>query len=316
MQICRSFQEVTYNKNSVLSIGMFDGVHRAHQEILRQITEKSKAMQGRSVIITFDPHPKEIVSGGKKNVELLSTLDEKLHVFEKYGVDVVFIIPFTFEFSRLSFQEFYSKYVINGVGVAAVVEGFNHQFGRDREGGMSQIVELGRVHNFSVEALSLMKEGNAVISSSTIRKFLNEGNVPMANAVLGYEYSFSGTVVRGHGRGKKLGYPTANIKLDTPKKLVPKIGVYAVYILVRKKWYQGMMSIGFNPTFDDVHERATEVNIFDFDMDIYDDVVTVKCIERTRDEMKFASVNDLVTEMGMDKMRTQQILKNYKQINQ
>lgn len=316
MQICRSLQEVEYNKQSVLSIGMFDGVHRAHQEILRQITEKAKAMKGRSVIITFDPHPREIVSGGKKNVELLSTVDEKLRVFEKFGVDVVFIVPFTFEFSRLSFQEFYSKYVIHGVGVAAVVEGFNHQFGRDREGGMNQIVELGRTHNFSVEALSLMKEGDAVISSSTIRKLLNEGNIPLANAVLGYEYAFTGTVVRGHGRGKKLGYPTANIKLDTPKKLVPKIGVYAVHILVRQQWYGGMMSIGFNPTFDDVHERTTEVNIFDFDMDIYDDVVTVRCIERTRDEKKFASVEDLVTEMGRDKIRTGEILNNYKLINQ
>ncbi|MEW5800237.1 MAG: bifunctional riboflavin kinase/FAD synthetase [Bacteroidota bacterium] len=316
MQICRSLQEIEYNKNSVLSIGMFDGVHRAHQEILRQITEKAKTLRGRSVIVTFDPHPKEIVGGGKINVELLSTLSEKLNVFERYGIDVVFIIPFTFEFSRLPFQEFYSKYIINGVGVSAVVEGFNHQFGRDREGGMNQIVELGRTHNFSVEALSLMKEGDAVISSSTIRKLLNDGNIPLANAVLGYEYSFTGTVVRGHGRGRKLGYPTANIKLDTPKKLVPKIGVYAVQILVRNKWYQGMMSIGFNPTFDDVFERTTEVNIFDFDMDIYDDTVTVRCIERTRDEMKFASVDDLVVEMGRDKIRTQQILKNYKLINQ
>ncbi|MBI2429290.1 MAG: bifunctional riboflavin kinase/FAD synthetase [Ignavibacteriales bacterium] len=316
MQIYRSLQEVSYNKNSVLSIGMFDGVHRAHQEILKQIVEKAKAIRGRSVVITFDPHPKEIVSGGKKNVELLSTLNEKLYIFEKYGVDVVFIIPFTFEFSRLSFQEFYSKYVINGVGVAAVVEGFNHQFGRDREAGMNQIVEMGRVHNFSVEALSMMKEGDAVISSSTIRNLLNEGNIPLANAILGYEYSFTGTVVRGHGRGKKLGYPTANINLETPKKLVPKIGVYAVHILVRKEWYQGMMSIGFNPTFDDVHERTTEVNIFDFDMDIYDDVVTVKCIERTRNEMKFTSVDELVAEMGKDKIRTQQILKNYNLINQ
>lgn len=316
MLIWRSLHEVTYNKKSVVSIGMFDGVHRAHQEILKQIVEKASTIQGRSVVITFDPHPKEIVSGGKKNIELLSTANEKQYFFEKYGVDVVFIIPFTFEFSRLSFQEFYSKYIINGVGVAAIVEGFNHQFGRDREGGMNQIVELGRMHNFSVEALSLMKEGDAVISSSTIRNLLNEGNIPLANAVLGYEYSFTGTVVRGHGRGKKLGYPTANIKLDTPKKLIPKIGVYAVHILARKKWYWGMMSIGFNPTFDDVHERTTEVNIFDFDMDIYDDIVTVRCIERTRDEMKFTSVDDLVAEMGRDKVRTRQILKNYKLINQ
>lgn len=316
MQIYRSLPEVVYNKSSVLSIGMFDGLHRAHQEILMHVVKKAKMIQGRSVIVTFEPHPKEIVSQGKKKVELLSTLDEKLAFFEKFGIDAVFIIPFTFEFSRLSFTEFYSQYIINGIGIAAVIEGHNHQFGRDREGGIEQVVELGKEHNFSVEALPLMKEGDAVISSSTIRQLLHDGNIPVANKILGYEYSFTGTVVRGHGRGKKLGYPTANIKLDTPKKLVPKIGVYAVHIRVRGNWYRGMMSIGFNPTFDDVHERTTEVNIFDFDMDIYDDVVTVRCIERTRDEMKFSSVDDLVAEMGRDKVRTQQILNTYTLLNQ
>lgn len=316
MEIYRSLQEVVYNKNSVVSIGMFDGVHRAHQEILKQVVEKARIIKGRSVIVTFEPHPREIVSGGVYTVELLSTLNEKLYFFEKYGIDAVYVIPFTYEFSRLSFHDFYLQYIINGVGVSAVVEGFNHQFGRDREGGMNQIVELGRVHNFSVEAMSLMKEGDAIISSSTIRRLLHDGNLSLANKILGYEYMFTGTVVKGHGRGKKLGYPTANIRLESPKKLVPKIGVYAVHILVRKQWYHGMMSIGFNPTFDDVHERTTEVNIFDFDMDIYDDVVTVRCIERTRDEMKFASVDDLVAEMGRDKIRTQEILNSYILLNQ
>jgi riboflavin kinase/FMN adenylyltransferase len=316
MHIYRSLPEVVFNKNSVLSIGMFDGLHRAHQEILSHVVKRAEAIQGRSVIVTFEPHPKEIVSQGKNNVELLSTLNEKLSFFEKFGIDTVFIIPFTFEFSRLSFTEFYSQYIINGIGVAEVIEGYNHQFGRDREGGMDQIVELGKKHNFSVKALPLIKEGDAIISSSTIRQLLREGNIPTANKILGYEYSFSGVVVRGHGRGKKLGYPTANIKLDTPKKLVPKIGVYAVHIHVRGIWYHGMMSIGFNPTFDDVHERTTEVHIFDFDMDIYDDTVTVRCIERTRDEMKFSSVDDLVAEMGRDKLRTQQILHTYTLLNQ
>ena len=316
MITCRSLDEISHNKNSIISVGMFDGVHRAHRVIISRVVERAKAAKGRSVIVTFDPHPKEIVAQGKMNVELLSTLKEKIEVFEKYGVEILFIIPFTMEFSRLSFHQFYSTYLINGVGVSEVIEGFNHQFGRNREGGMNQVAELGKQHHFSVEAMPLMNEGEAVISSSTVRELLHEGNIPFANKILGYEYHFTGTVVRGHGRGKKLGYPTANIRLDNPKKLVPKIGVYAVQIFVRDKWYNGMMSIGYNPTFDDVHERTTEVNIFDFDMDIYDDVVTVRCIERTRDEKKFTSVDQLIREMGNDKITTQKILKNYKLIHQ
>jgi riboflavin kinase/FMN adenylyltransferase len=316
MQVYRSLDQVEYNKKSAISIGMFDGTHRAHREIINKIVEKAKAIDGRSVVVTFDPHPKEIVSGGKRQIDLLSTLNEKMTFFEKHRVDTVFIIPFTYEFSRLTFKEFYLKYIIHGIGVSGVVEGYNHQFGRDREAGMNQVVELGLQYDFTVEAIPLMKEGENVISSSTVRDLLRIGNIPLANRIQGFEYNFTGTVVRGHGRGKKLGYPTANIRLEESKKLIPKIGVYAVHIMVRNTWYEGMMSIGYNPTFDDVHERTTEVNIFDFDMDIYDDIVTVRCIERTRDEMKFTSVDELVEEMGRDKEQTKLILKKYKLINQ
>lgn len=316
MQIYRSLEQVGYNKKSAVTIGMFDGTHRAHRAIINKIVEKAKAIDGRSVVVTFDPHPKEIVSGGKRQIDLLSTLNEKLTFFEKKQVDAVLIIPFTYEFSRLTFKEFYLKYIIHGIGVSGVVEGHNHQFGRDREAGMNQVMDLGAEYDFTVEAIPLMQEGENVISSSTVRDLLRIGNIPLANRIQGFEYNFTGMVVRGHGRGKKLGYPTANIRLEEPKKLIPKIGVYAVHIKVRNRWYDGMMSIGYNPTFDDVHERTTEVNIFDFDMDIYDDIVTVRCIERTRDEMKFTSVDALVLEMGRDKEQTKLILKNYTLINQ
>lgn len=308
MKIFRSLEEVTYDKQSIISIGMFDGVHRAHQAIFKQIVEKAQHIKGRSIIITFDPHPREVVSQGKKSIEILSTLSEKLQQIEKSKVDTVFIIPFTFEFSRLSFQEFYSKYVINGTGVAEVVEGFNHQFGRDREGGMNQVVELGKEHNFSVEALAMIKESDVVISSSAVREALLTGNITLANKMLGYNYGFSGTVVRGFGRGKQLGYPTANIKLDIVKKLVPQVGIYAVNIMVEELWYGGMMSIGHNPTFGDAQERTIEVNIFNFDKDIYDETVTVQCIERTRNEKKFDSIDALIIEIDNDKITIQKIL--------
>lgn len=309
MKVFRTLSEVPHDDRSVVTIGMFDGVHRAHQAILTMVSAKAKALGGRSVVVTFDPHPREVVSR-EKRVELLSSLDERMELFERQGIDLVLLIPFTYEFSRLPFLEFYQRYIIDGIGVAGVVEGFNHQFGRDREAGMNQVQELGRKHGFFVETIPMMKEGDAVISSTTVRNLLTEGAIPLANAIIGSPYRFTGTVVRGHGRGKKLGYPTANIRLSDHRKLVPKIGVYAVRILVRGTWYGGMMSIGYNPTFDDVREKTIEVNIFDFDMDIYDDIVTVRCIERTRNEMKFSSVDELIAEMGRDKVRTTGILKD------
>lgn len=315
MIIYRSLQDVKHDKNSVISIGMFDGVHRAHQSIIRQVVDKAKRLNGRSVVVTFDPHPREVVSQGKKSVEILCTLDEKLQLIEKYGVDIVFIIPFTFEFSRLSFGEFYTQYIVNGIGVAEVVEGFNHQFGRDREGGMNQVVELGKQHNFSVEAVAMMNVEGTVISSSAIRESILNGKITLANTMLGYDYGFSGIVVRGFGRGKQLGYPTANIKLQEPKKLVPQVGIYAVNIQVEGAWYGGMMSIGHNPTFGEAQERTIEVNIFNFDKDIYDETVTVHCIERTRSEKKFNSVDELVAEMGNDKTTIVKIIEQHNQIS-
>ncbi len=315
MMIVRSLDELRFEKNSVLTIGMFDGVHRAHQSIFSRIVEKAKKISGRSVVVTFDPHPREVVSKAANGIDLLSTLDEKLQIIEKYGVDLVFIIPFTFEFSQLSFSEFYSTYIINGVGVSEVVEGFNHQFGRDREGGMHQVVELGMKHNFSVETMAMVKEGEIAISSSSVRDALMAGNIVSANSLLGFEYEFSGIVVRGFGRGKQIGYPTANIKLDNPKKLVPQTGIYAVKISVEGKWYGGMMSIGHNPTFGDAQERTIEVNIFDFDKDIYDETVTVQVLDRTRSEKKFDSVDALIKEIDNDKIIITKIVKHYKHIS-
>lgn len=315
MIIVRSLSEVSFAKNSVVTIGMFDGVHRAHQSIFTRIVERARSNSGRSVVVTFDPHPREVVSKGNKGIDLLSTLDEKLQIIENHGVDLVFIIPFTFEFSQLTFSEFYSTYIINGVGVSEVVEGFNHQFGRDREGGMNQVVELGKQHNFSVEAMAMVKEGEVVISSSSVREALLSGDIRLANSLLGFEYSFSGVVVRGFGRGKQLGYPTANIKLDNPKKLAPQTGIYAVKISVEGIWYGGMMSIGHNPTFGDAQERTIEVNIFDFDKDIYDETVTVRVLDRTRSEKKFDSVDALVKEIDNDKVMITNIIKHYKHIS-
>lgn len=314
MKVVRSLEDMKFDKGTVLSIGMFDGVHRAHQSIIRRVVEKAQRSNARSVIVTFHPHPREVIFQGKKGVDLLTTLAEKEARIAQLGIDTLFVIPFTFEFSRQPFAEFYQKYIIDGVGVSDVVEGFNHTFGRDREGGVDQVVELGKKHNFSVEAIAMMNEGGTDISSSSVRSALLAGEIEQANRMLGYEYAFTGTVVRGFGRGKQIGYPTANIRLDHPQKLAPATGIYAVKILVKGKWYGGMMSIGHNPTFGDLQERTIEVNILDFDQDIYDETVTVQTLVRTRSEKKFDSVDALIKEIDHDKVVITDILTHYQHI--
>ncbi len=314
MKIVHSLSEIQFDKNSVVTIGTFDGVHKAHALILKEVVRKANAIAGRSVVVTFEPHPREIVSVDKK-IDLLLTFDEKAHHIEKFGIDYLFVIPFSYEFSRKSYSDFYKEYIVNGIGVSAVVEGFNHHLGKDREGGINQIIEIGKEFNFTVDTMSLLTEAEHTISSSTIRKMLLRGNVKSANIMLGYEYNFTGVVVRGHGRGRQLGYPTANIRLNSSKKLIPNVGVYAVKFFVGEKWYDGMMSIGKLPTFYDNHELTTEVNIFDFNSDIYDEVVSVKVIDFIRDQLKFSSVDELIREMGNDKVKTEKILKSYSLIN-
>lgn len=307
MKIVRSLQEIPFDSKSVVSIGTFDGVHKAHQTILKTLSKRATEISGRSVIITFEPHPREVV-GNDKKIDLLTTFDEKLQLIEKYNIDYVFVIPFSYEFSQKSYLDFYTEYVVNGIGVTSVIEGFNHHLGKNREGGIDQIAELGRKFGFSVETMPLLKNAEHIVSSSTIRKLLLDGNVRIANSLLGYEYNFTGSVVRGHGRGRQLGYPTANIRLNSSKKLIPKVGVYAVKFFVNNVWYNGMMSIGKLPTFYDNHELTTEVNIFNFDEDIYDKTVSVKVIDFIRDQLKFSSVDELIDAMGKDKIATQKIL--------
>ncbi len=310
MEIVRRLEDIRYEKNSILTIGAFDGVHAAHQEILHEVAGRARALGGRSVVVTFEPHPKEVVGGGERRVSMLCTPEEKLERIAGLGIDTVFVVPFTYEFSRKTPREFYLEYIINGAGVTEVIEGYNHHFGRDREAGMNDVVELGKQYNFSVSAVKMMEIDGAPVSSSRIRRAISDGDMDLAHRLLGYRYTLSGTIVRGHGRGKALGYPTANIALDDARKAVPKIGVYAVHASIHGVRYGGMMSVGVLPTFFETHDRTIEVNIFNFDEDVYDETLRVECIRRTRDEMKFSSVGELVAEMGNDKIVIQNIIQH------
>lgn len=308
MIIARSLQEVRHAKNSIVTVGTFDGVHKAHQEIVREIVQRATLVGGRSVVVTFEPHPKEVVVSHKGRVELLTTIDERIRLLEHLSVDMVFIIEFTYEFSRLGSEEFFKTYLVDGVGVTEVVVGYDHMFGRNREGSIEALLALGRRHNFSVFALPPYVVGEMPVSSTRIRNALKNGELEKAAALLGYEYSLTGIVVRGDGRGATLGFPTANIEPSSRRKLVPGRGVYLVSVEVEGAKYFGMMNIGVRPTISDGATQTLEVHLLDFAEDLYGKQVRVEFRRKLRDEQRFASVDELVRQLRHDREQSLRLI--------
>lgn len=309
MKIVRDLPSVARDKNSVATVGTFDGVHRAHQEIIREVVNRARMREGRSVVITFDPHPKEIVASPKGgDVRLLSTFEERIALFEKLNVDLLFSIPFTLEFSRLSPHEFYERYVVNGVGVSEVVVGYDHMFGRDREAGIGELVKMGQEFDFSVFAVHPYTVAGEAVSSTRIRRALASGDLLRAETMLGYPYRLSGRVVRGDGRGKTIGFPTANVSPDSFRKIIPARGVYLVGAEVRGLRLYGMMNIGVRPTVTAGVAETAEVHLFDFSGELYGETVTVTFLRRLRDEQRFANVEELVRQLARDREYALRIL--------
>lgn len=318
MQIVSSLKGLKRNQDSVITVGTFDGVHLAHQKIICEVRERARERGGRSVVITFNPHPKEIVDRWRKRQEgenpapvaLLTTHEEKIALLAELSVDLVFVVPFTYEFSRKPFRDFYVQYIVEGTGVSEVIEGYDHGFGRDREAGLTELLALGREFNFSVVAEKPFMVGDELVSSSRIRSLLAAGSVGKANRLMGRRYSFSGTVVSGDKRGKALGYPTANLSVNDRRKILPRNGVYAAKVLVGGETYSGLLSVGALPTFYEQHPCLCEVYLYDFDGDIYGSSITVECVEWIREEKKFASPEELVKEMDNDKLVSKSIFES------
>ena len=301
MKVVRSLDEIGKDNSSVVTVGTFDGVHLAHQEIIREVVNRTRMNEGRSVVVTFEPHPKEIVGRKDQPVHLLTTLEERIRLIGHANVDVLLVISFTFDFSRLSAREFYLRYVVEGIGVSEVVVGYDHMFGRDRTGGIDELVHMGREFNFSVSAVHPISVDGEIVSSTRVRRAIATGDVEHAARLLGHPFELEGAVVKGDGRGRTLGYPTANIQLRSPRKIVPGDGIYLVGVVLRgKRWY-GMMSIGVRPTIKDGGERTIEVHVFGLTDDVYGEALQITFLRRLRDEQKFASVDELVTQMHKDK---------------
>lgn len=294
----------------VVTIGTFDGLHKGHQMVVSLLKQLAKKMDGESVIFTFYPHPRVVTSPNESNLRLLTTKEEKIRLFEKMGVDHLIIYPFDKAFSELEYATFVKDILVEKMNTKCLVVGYDHRFGKDREGGYEYLKKCADKFNFDVirtEALSVKADK---VSSTKIRAALESGDIKKANYYLGYNFTLSGTVVNGKKLGRKLGFPTANIEASDKYKIIPGYGVYAVYAEIEGVVLKGMLNIGMRPTFNNnADNRSIEVNIFDFSEDIYGKEITLSFIAKIRDEKKFAGIETLVNQLNYDKITALELLK-------
>lgn len=294
--------------NTVLTVGTFDGVHAGHRAIIDTVVVKANERNARSVLVTFDPHPRNIINSGDEGIKLLTTLEERCEILEELGIDRMIVIPFDRDFSLLNSEEFIRDIIYKKIGVSEFVIGYDHHFGRNREGTIETIEKLGKELNFDSYVVSKKEVGEKTVSSTAIRKAIsNDGNVGQATEFLQRPYRLNGTVIHGDKRGKEIGFPTANIKPEHINKIIPKDGVYAVKVRINGEWFDGMMNIGTRPTFDGT-QQALEVNLFDFDQNVYGKEVQVRFYNRIRDEKKFDGKEELVYQLENDKKQALQLL--------
>ncbi len=288
-----------FNANSVVTVGTFDGVHLGHRSILRELMRRSAALSARSIVITFDRHPREVL--GKGPVDLLTPLEDRLALIEAAGADAALVLEFTYEFSRQTPRDFFEKTVIRGTGASEVIVGYDHMFGRDREAGIRELRALGDEYRFGVTVVDPVTVGGELVKSSRIRELLLRGDAAHAEKLLGRPYGFRGMVIAGDRRGASLGFPTANIAAGDSRQLVPAGGVYCVQVSFDGRRTGGMLNIGVRPTFADSGTRTIEVNIFDFSGDLYGKTITVEFLKRIRDEKRFSSAKLLIEQLRRDR---------------
>ena len=288
--------------NPVVTIGTFDGLHKGHQLVVDQLKRLAKSMHGESVIFTFYPHPRVVTSPDENNLRLLTTKEEKIKLFEKLGIDHLVIYPFDKAFSELSYSEFVRSILIEKMNTGCLVVGYDHRFGKNREGGYDYLKKCADQLNFKVIRTDALSVEADKVSSTKIRAALENGNIKKANEYLGYDFTLHGTVVSGKQLGRKLGFPTANIEASDKYKIIPGYGVYAVTVIVENRNYKGMLNIGMRPTFNNnADNRSIEVNIFDFSGDIYEQEITLTFKDKIREEQKFDGIESLVKQLAADK---------------
>jgi len=292
-------------KNPVVTTGTFDGVHLGHQQIIERLKELAKGIEGETVLITFFPHPRQVLYPKEHGIKLLNTKEEKIELLSKAGINNLIIIPFTIEFSQMTSVDFIKKVLVEKLQTKRLVIGYDHHFGRNREGSFEHLKASGPVYGFTVEEIPAKDIDHVAISSTRIRTALETGDIKTANQHLGYNYFITGKVTKGEQLGRQLGFPTANIFIEEDYKLIPADGVYAVKVDVNSKQFEGMLNIGYRPTVDGI-KHSIEVNIFNLESDIYDETIRVYFFQRLRNEKKFSSVDNLKAQLKIDKQQTQE----------
>ena len=308
MLIYDNFDDIERKDATIISVGTFDGVHFAHRQVIHKVLDLARENNARSMLVTFDPHPQEVLKNRTPDIKLLTTTAEKLKLFEELGIENVMVIKFTEEFSKTNARTFYRSLIYDKIGISHLVVGYDHGFGRNREGDLQMLKELGSELKFEVHRVDEIDINSTKVSSTNIRHFLGEGNIEKANSLLGYLYGFDAKVIKGDSLGRELGFPTANLELLTANKVIPGNGVYAVKTEFGGNEYNGMMNIGFRPTVSEDSKRVIEVNIIDFSETIYGKTLTLKFVKRVRDEKKFGSKNELVEQIKKDKTEILKIL--------
>lgn len=296
-------------KKPVVTIGVFDGVHKGHTAIISRLVEKAKELNGESVVLTLWPHPRIFLKKETGNLYLLNSLDEKEMLIEKQRIDHLVIVPFNEKTRQMSACSFIEEILVSKIGVEHLLIGYDHHFGKGGKGDIRDIQACAEKYNFQVERFEAKREEGTEVSSTIIRNALLEGNLQKANKYLGYHYFIKGRVVGGHRIGKKIGFPTANIELADSYKLIPKDGVYAIRANLSGKIMDGMLNIGYRPTVDrHGYKKSIEAHIFDFNDDIYNREIIIYMIQRIRDEKKFNNVDELVEQLKVDKASSLKIL--------
>lgn len=301
MKIHRNFDLCSTIKNPILTIGTFDGVHLGHQKIIKRLNEESEKHDGESVLFTFDPHPRTVLNPDSHGLQLLQTQEEKCAKLERMGLKHLVIYPFTKDFSQTKASDFIRRFLVENLHVHTIVVGYDHQFGKNREGSLEELQAMSKIYPFRVIEIPAHEIDEINISSTKIRNALLSGDIETANLYLNEAYELSGKVIQGKQLGRTLGFPTANIQLSDPLKLVPRTGVYAVNIrLENNSTFQGMMNIGYKPSVSSEKTLSCEVNLFDFNGDLYEQHISVSLLKRIRDEQRFPNLDELQAQISRD----------------
>ncbi|MXO06319.1 bifunctional riboflavin kinase/FAD synthetase [Flavobacterium sp. HBTb2-11-1] len=298
MKLFHSINDFQSTKKTILTLGTFDGVHIGHKKILERITQNTENGKYESLVLTFFPHPRMVLQE-KSEIRLLNTIDEKIKLLEATGIENLVVHPFNESFSRLTAEEFVRTILVEKFQIQKIIIGHDHRFGRNRTANIDDLIAFGIEYGFEVEQISAEEIQDVSVSSTKIRKALNEGNMALANEYLGYSYFLNGKVVKGKQLGRTIGFPTANIHIEEDYKLIPKIGVYVVRAVVNNETVFGMMNIGFNPTVNG-EKQTIEVHLFNFDKDIYDQKIEVSLLHYIREEQKFGSIDALKAQLRQD----------------